>query len=76
VSERRRSPLNLNVLLSAVEAAPPIAAAEVFGAALAETFDARDVSFLIADFSGQSRRSRRARRRGPCRRTRRTVADS
>ena len=49
-----RSPLNLDVLLSAVEAAPPIAAAEVLGAALADTLDARDVSFLIADFSGQS----------------------
>ena len=42
------------MLLSAVEAAPPIAAAEVFAAALAETLDARDVSFLIADFSGRS----------------------
>ena len=52
--ERRRSALNLNALLAAVEAAPPIAAAEVLGAALAETVDARDVSFLIADFSGQS----------------------
>ena len=52
--ERRRSPLNLNVLLAAVEAAPPIAAAEVLGAALAETLDARNVSFLIADFTGQS----------------------
>jgi hypothetical protein len=54
VADRRRSPLNLDVLLSAVEAAPPIAAAEVFAAALGETLDARDVSFLIADFSGRS----------------------
>ena len=52
--ELRRSPLNLDALLSAVEAAPPIAAAEVLGAALAEGVDARNVSFLIADFSGQS----------------------
>jgi serine phosphatase RsbU (regulator of sigma subunit) len=52
--DHQRSPLNLGVLLAAIEAAPPIAAAEVFGAALAETFDARDVSFLIADFSGRS----------------------
>ena len=54
MAERRQSPLNLQVLLAAVEAAPPLAAAEVVGAALAESFGARDVSFLIADFSGQS----------------------
>jgi serine phosphatase RsbU (regulator of sigma subunit) len=54
VAERRRSALNLNVLLSSVEAASPLAAAEVLGAALEETLDARDVSFLIADLSGQS----------------------
>ena len=54
VTDRRRSPLNLNVLLSAVEAAPPLEAAEVLGAALSETLGARDVSFLIADFSGRS----------------------
>src|SRR3954447_13304223 len=46
--------LDMSQLLAAVEAAPPIAAAEVLAAALAETIDARDVSFLIADFSGQS----------------------
>src|SRR4051794_32930563 len=46
--------LDLNELLSAVEAAPPIAAAEVLASALADTVDAHDVSFLIADFSGQS----------------------
>src|SRR3954453_6432733 len=46
--------LDLSELLSAVEAAPPIAAAEVLAAALAETVDAPAVSFLIADFSGQS----------------------
>jgi hypothetical protein len=54
VTDRRRSALNLNVLLMAVEAAPPIAAAEVVGEALSEALDARDVSFLIADYSGQS----------------------
>ena len=54
VTDRRRSALNLNVLLVAVEAAPPIAAAEVVGEALSEALDARDVSFLIADYSGQS----------------------
>jgi serine phosphatase RsbU (regulator of sigma subunit) len=54
VTDRRRSPLNLSVLLSAVEAAPPVAAAEVVGAALSEALGARDVSFLIANYSGQS----------------------
>jgi hypothetical protein len=54
VTDRRRSPLNLNVLLGAVEAAPPVAAAEVFGDALSEALGARDVSFLIADYSGHS----------------------
>jgi serine phosphatase RsbU (regulator of sigma subunit) len=54
VIDRRRSALNLNVLLAAVEAAPPVAAADVLGEALSDTLDARDVSFLIADYSGQS----------------------
>ena len=54
VTDRRRSPLNLNVLLGAVEAAPPVAAAEVIGDALSQALGARDVSFLIADYSGRS----------------------
>jgi serine phosphatase RsbU (regulator of sigma subunit) len=54
VREARHSPLNLNSLLEAVEAAPPIAAADVLAGALAEAIDAREVSFLIADFSGHS----------------------
>ena len=54
VADRRRSSLNLDVLLAAVEDAPPVAAADVFASALADTLDARDVSFLIADFSGRS----------------------
>ena len=37
-----------------MEAAPPVAAAEVLGAALAETVGAQEVGFLIADFGGQS----------------------
>jgi serine phosphatase RsbU (regulator of sigma subunit) len=49
-----RTPLSLEDLLAAVEAAPPIAAAEVVGAALTEALAARDVSFLIADYSGRS----------------------
>jgi serine phosphatase RsbU (regulator of sigma subunit) len=53
VTQTRQS-LNLNSLLAAVEAAPPVAAADVLAGALAEAIDAREVSFLIADFSGQS----------------------
>ena len=49
-----RQSLNLNSLLAAVEAAPPVAAVDVLAGALAEAIDAREVSFLIADFSGQS----------------------
>jgi len=47
-----QSPLNLNSLLAAVEAAPPVAAVDVVAAELAEAIGAREVSFLIADFSG------------------------
>jgi hypothetical protein len=54
VAERGRTALNLGVLLASVEAAPPVAAADVLGIALTEALDARDVSFLIADYSGQS----------------------
>jgi len=54
MGEGRRSPLNLNSLLAAVEAAPPVAAVDVLAAALAEAIGAREVSFLIADFRGPS----------------------
>ena len=54
MGERQRSPLNLNSLLAAVEAAPPVAAVDVLAAELAEAIGAREVSFLIADFSGRS----------------------
>ncbi|UTI63787.1 serine/threonine-protein phosphatase [Paraconexibacter antarcticus] len=47
-------PLDLGALLDAVETAPPVAAAEVVGRVLAETMGAREVSFLIADYSGRS----------------------
>jgi serine phosphatase RsbU (regulator of sigma subunit) len=50
----RHSPLNLNSLLAAVEAAPPVAAVDVLAAELAEAIGAREVSFLIADFSGRA----------------------
>jgi serine phosphatase RsbU (regulator of sigma subunit) len=54
MSDSRRSPLNLNSLLAAVEAAPPVAAVDVLAGALGEAIGAREVSFLIADFSGRS----------------------
>ena len=54
MGQSRQSPLNLNSLLAAVEAAPPVAAVDVLAAALAEAIGAREVSFLIADFSGRS----------------------
>ena len=53
MGESRQS-LNLNSLLAAVEAAPPVAAVDALASALAEAIGAREVSFLIADFSGQS----------------------
>lgn len=46
--------LDVKTLLAAVEAAPPIEAAEVVAAALTDALVARDVSFLIADYSGQA----------------------
>ena len=46
--------LNLQALLASVEAAPPIDAAQVVAAALTDALRARDVSFLIADYSGRS----------------------
>jgi serine phosphatase RsbU (regulator of sigma subunit) len=54
MGQSRQSPLNLNSLLAAVEAAPPVAAVDVLAAELAEAIGAREVSFLIADFSGRS----------------------
>ena len=42
------------MLLASVEAAPPIDAAEVVAASLTDALGARDVSFLIADYSGQA----------------------
>src|SRR3954465_9976248 len=51
---RVQSQVSLNALLAAVEAAPPVAAAGVLAAELAKAIGAREVSFLIADFSGRS----------------------
>jgi hypothetical protein len=44
----------VKTLLASVEAAPPIDAAEVVAAALTDALGARDVSFLIADYSGRA----------------------
>jgi serine phosphatase RsbU (regulator of sigma subunit) len=41
-------------MLSAVEDAPPVEAADVLGRVLADALGASDVAFLIADFSGES----------------------
>ena len=46
--------LDVKTLLASVEAAPPIDAAEVVAASLTDALGARDVSFLIADYSGQA----------------------
>ena len=48
------APLDVRTLLASVEAAPPIDAAEVVAAALTDALGARDVSFLIADYSGRA----------------------
>ena len=47
-------PTDLRALLQAVEAAPPVEAIEVMAAELARMVGAEDVSFLIADFSGDA----------------------
>jgi serine phosphatase RsbU (regulator of sigma subunit) len=54
VADRQQTPLNLDALLAAVEAAAPVEAADVVGQALTDALGARDVSFLIADYSGRS----------------------
>lgn len=45
---------DLRALLDAVEAAPPVEAVDVLARELARMVDADDVSFLIADFSGDA----------------------
>jgi serine phosphatase RsbU (regulator of sigma subunit) len=49
--ERR---LDLSSLLTRAEAAAPVGVVDAMAAALCEMLDARDVSFLIADFSGRT----------------------
>src|SRR3954453_19576738 len=46
--------LDLAALLEAAEDAAPVAAVEVLGERLASALGARELSFLIADFSGQA----------------------
>src|SRR4051794_28666583 len=46
--------LDLGALLAAVEDAAPVAAVDVLGERLASALGARELSFLIADFSGQA----------------------
>lgn len=46
--------LDVKTLLASVEEAPPVDAAEVVASALADAVGARDVSFLIADYSGRA----------------------
>jgi hypothetical protein len=54
IQELPSARLDLRKLLSAVEDAPPFSAADVLGERLASELDAREVSFLIADFSGHA----------------------
>jgi serine phosphatase RsbU (regulator of sigma subunit) len=54
VDRPRRLRLDLGLLLAAVENAPPVAAADVVGDLLADTLQASEVAFLIADFSGDA----------------------
>ena len=44
--------LDLGSLMTRAEAAAPIGVVDAMATALLEMLDARDVSFLIADFSG------------------------
>lgn len=48
------SRFELGKLLAAAEAAPPVAAVDVVGDLLADMIGARNVGFLIADYSGDS----------------------
>jgi serine phosphatase RsbU (regulator of sigma subunit) len=54
MTDLRSGRLNLGELLAAVEDAPPVAALDVLGDYLREAIGAKEVSFLIADFSGHA----------------------
>src|SRR5215208_1912676 len=54
MADIRSARLDLGELLAAVEDAPPVAAVDVLDDRLRKAVGADDVSFLIADFSGQA----------------------
>ena len=54
MADRRSTRLDLGELLAAVEDAPPVAGIDVLADRLRKAIGADDVSFLIADFSGQA----------------------
>jgi len=54
MGDDRSTALDLTQLLEAVEGAPPVDAADVLARRLAEALGATEVSFLIADFSGNA----------------------
>lgn len=54
MADRAGSPFALRSLLAKVESASPVAAVEVVADELALIFGAREVTFLIADFSGRA----------------------
>jgi Stage II sporulation protein E (SpoIIE) len=54
VPDRDEGRLELRSLLAAVEDAPPVAAVDVFAAELGKRLAAQEVTFLIADFSGNA----------------------
>jgi hypothetical protein len=54
MADQQAARLDLGQLLASVEDAPPVAAADVLGERLVQVLGAREVSFLIADFSGQA----------------------
>ena len=54
MGNRSSARLDLGELLASVEDAPPVAAVDVLGERLAAALGARELSFLIADFSGDA----------------------
>src|SRR4051812_245926 len=54
MEDRSHAGMGLGTLLAAVEDAPPFSASDVLGERLAAALGAREVAFLIADFSGHA----------------------
>ena len=54
MADQHAARLDFGQLLAAVEDAPPVAAVDVLGERLVQALGAREVSFLIADFSGRA----------------------